>query len=212
MSITSREIRAALVALTLAGVGAAPVLAQNLVVDGGFEDPIASVPFTTYNATTTFGGWTVSDGSVDLINGYWAPASGIQSLDLSGDTAGTIYQDLATAPGQAYSLSFDLSGNPDGGLTKIKSLLVSFGGSTLGTIFYDTTGNDRANMNWITEQFAFVATDTSTRLTFQSLDNSAYGPALDNIKVEAIPEAGTLTAFAAGAFPLGALVLRRRKA
>ena len=53
-------------------------------------------------------------GSIDLIGGTWQAARGQQSVDLSGETAGAIYQDLPTVPGRRYRLRFALAGNPAG--------------------------------------------------------------------------------------------------
>jgi hypothetical protein len=36
-------------------------------------------------------------------------------------------------------------------------------------------------MGWTTQTYSFTATGPSTTLSFTSLENSAYGPALDNV-------------------------------
>ena len=106
---------AVLAALGLAG--ARPAAAQ-IVKDGSFETP-ASSPFETFGAGSTLSNpgetspWTVGSGSVDVIDGYWMSYAGNQSIDLSGDSNGSIYQDLTTTIGTTYNVSYYLAGNPD---------------------------------------------------------------------------------------------------
>ena len=59
---------------------------------------------------------------------------------------------------------------------------------------FNTTGKATNNMGWVQEQFIFTAASTSTTLSFLSLTNSSYGPALDNVSVtldeNVVPEPG----------------------
>lgn len=80
---------------------------QNLVTNGGFETPVVPSSIETFFASSTFGGWTVSGHSVDLVSRTnWMAADGGQSLALSGQSAGAVHQDLVTVPGQSYRLRF----------------------------------------------------------------------------------------------------------
>src|SRR5690242_13851687 len=100
----------------------------NLVINGSFEDGPDPGVFTTLNSgSTAITGWTVTNGSIDYIGTYWQPADGARSIDLDGNSPGTIAQQtLATLSGQTYLVSFALAGNPDG-LPTIKTVDVTIG-------------------------------------------------------------------------------------
>ncbi|KRQ94754.1 hypothetical protein CQ12_04295 [Bradyrhizobium jicamae] len=191
----------------------------NLVVNGGFENGVNPGSFTTLNAadSSSISGWTVTGGSIDYIGSYWQASEGSRSIDLNGLSQGTIAQQtLATVVGQQYLISFDLAGNPDLGPT-IKTIGVSIGDSGLQTFTFDSTGTSHSNMGWITESFLYTATGTSI-ITFQSLtigptgneNFAAYGPALDNVSVTAVPEASTWAMMILGFVGVGFMAYRGR--
>jgi hypothetical protein len=102
----------AVAGLSIAGVASA----SNLVADGQFDTPLGSPPFQTVNSGNSLGAWTVDSGSVDFISTNWeSPPGGGGSVDLDGNVPGSISQAINTVAGQAYKLTFYLSGNPDGG-------------------------------------------------------------------------------------------------
>ena len=159
----------------------------NLVSNGGFETPrmAQTATWETVALGSRMGAWKVSAGSVDLIDkDYWKPAGGIQSLDLSGAEAGTIYQDIKTKPGARYRLTFALTANVDGGPTQ-KDLRVSFG-PVSKTFHMTQTSTSRAEIRWHTVSRVFASTGPVTRLTFASLTPTAYGPVIDNVTVTRI--------------------------
>jgi choice-of-anchor C domain-containing protein len=193
----------------------------NLVNDGGFEDPPVGGQFTSYNAGDTFGGWHVDSGGVDLINTYWTSEEGVQSVDMNGTTPGAISQTVnGLSVGKSYQLSFWLAGNPTGGPT-IKTLQTSLGGNVLGTNTFDITGKTYADMGWTEYSYDFTAASASTNLVFQSLSTepctpasgaAACGPALDNVSIQAVPEAATtVTAFVYVLLSGLVLMIRNRK-
>jgi choice-of-anchor C domain-containing protein len=203
-----KTLRCSSAAVAVAGIvlmGSFNFAAANLVIDGGFELPSITGTFTTYNPGA-MGGWTVVSGSVDLIHNYWQPAEGTQSLDTAGNISGKIQQTIATTIGTTYRLTFDMSGNPDGNPT-IKSLLVTFG-SVSQTFNFDTTGITRANMGWTAMSWDVVATSSSSLLSFQDSGGTAYGSALDNVSLVAVPEPATVVAGALLLLPFGASLLR----
>lgn len=182
-------------------------MAAPLITNGGFESSSFNGTFTTFSAgSSALTGWTIDAGSVDLINTYWAPASGNYSLDLSGNNDGVISQSFATVVGQTYTVSFDMAGNPDDG-DKIKTVQVGLSQQPLYT--FDTTGQTRSNMGWINQSFTFTAVATSSTLHFASVQDSAYGVALDNISVTAVPEPETYAMLLAGLGLLGTFARRR---
>jgi hypothetical protein len=117
---------------------------------------------------------------------------------LSGISAGSLSQTIFDLqPGQTYRVSFLLSGNSD--LTSfpgqntdpIKNLILEVG-ATSQRFSFDITGFNQANMGWVTREMDFVASSPSMTLTVTSLEFSAYGPAVDNFSVVAVPEPSSL--------------------
>jgi choice-of-anchor C domain-containing protein len=189
--------------------------AESLITNGSFED--ASVnpgdSFVTLGSgSTAITGWTVGGNGIDYIGGYWQASDGSRSLDMSGLGAGTIAStSFTTMMSQKYLVSFDMAGNTDGGPI-IKSLDVAAPGYT-NTFTFDTTGMSHTSMGWKTYSFVFTATGTTSSLSFSSLDNTPYGPALDNVRAEAVvPVPGSLALLLSGLASAGGIGwLKRRK-
>ena len=176
--------------------------------NGGFESSTFSGSFATYWAgSLDLTGWTIEEGSVDLINNYWQPSSGDYSLDLSGNGDGVISQAFDTVVGTTYTVSFDMAGNPDDS-DKVKTVQVGLSQQPLYT--FNTTGRTRTDMGWVTQSFTFTAVATSSTLHFASVQDSAYGVALDNISVTAVPEPETYAMRLAGLGLIGTLARRRK--
>jgi choice-of-anchor C domain-containing protein len=158
--------------------------AQNLVTNGSFEtatvDPGSGL-ISLVSGSTAIAHWTVGGAGIDYIGGFWQPAEGKRSLDLSALDPGSIQQGFGTIPGWQYLVTFALAGNSGGGPT-VKSLRVSAGGQSKDFSF-DTTGRSTTNMGWTVKSWTFTATSAWTVLQFQALTPGAYGPALDNVRV-----------------------------
>jgi len=212
---------------TVLGIGALVALLAssaahaNLVNNGNFGSTCGDPNFCTYSAgdSTDIPSWTVTQGSIDLITGYWqAPPGGGNSIDLDGffQRGGVASTSFGTTTGAAYQLTFELSGNPDGaqfGANPIKTVEVQVG-NQIQTFTFDTSangGNSRSDMKWVKETLNFVALGALTSLSFTSLDDiqSAFGPVIGNIDVELIPEPGTLALFGVSLLLLGAYRRRR---
>jgi len=198
---------AALALLASTGWAAGP----NLITNGGFESSTFNGGFTTFAAgSTALTGWTIGQDSVDLINTYWAPASGSYSLDLSGNYDGTISQSFATVIGQKYVVSFDMAANPDDHGDPVKVMQAGLSQQPLYS--FSSVGHTHANMGWTTQSFSFIAAASNSTLFFASLQDSAGGVALDNISVTAVPEPETYAMLLAGLGLMGAVARRRRAA
>ena len=161
--------------------------AANLVSDGDFNSPSGGNAFHPYSTGSSFGPWTVTSGSVDLVGGFWqAPTPGAGSVDVNGSSNGSFDQSIATGAG-TYTLNFDLSGNPLG-RAGTKTLQVSVGNVTK-TFTFTTGANSRTDMMYVPESLTFNATGPTT-LTFTSLDqeHSPFGPVVADVSVSAVPE------------------------
>lgn len=197
-------------------LGTASVAQAATITNGSFETGTApgAVGYRTINAvnSTAIDGWTVTSGSIDYISTYWTASDGRRSIDMSGGNVGTISTTITDLiVGYTYELLFDLSGNP-AGAPPVKTVSVSVG-STGGVFTYDTSAGtpptSLTDMNWITQSLVFVATGSTALLTFASGTGTAYGPALDNVRVSAVPlPAGGLLLLSGLA---GFAALRRRK-
>ena len=208
-------LKRAILAIALA-VGAAGGGQAATVVNGSFEtgpNPNGGLGFITLGTgDSSITGWTVTGGSIDYIGNYWTAQDGSRSIDLAGTSLGTLTQTLTdTIVGQRYAVNFWVSKTPDGGAATRTGTFAA-GGQTFN--FSYATPNDRTNMNWQLETFEFFATSTTTDLSFAA-DASAgccFGPALDNVSIDAVPEPATW-AMMIGGFGLvgGALRAARRR-
>lgn len=195
----------------------------NLVQNGSFEQGTQNpgTHVTLYEGSTVITGWTViggvtlyddSDGeSVDYIGTTWTASDGDRSLDLNGYYGtGGVEQILSTMPGQAYTVTFDMAGNPDGDPTLKTMDVLAIGSATQSQSYsFDITGKTRSAMGWAPMRFSFVADAPATTLRFVSTvtgDQDAWGPALDNVNVVPVPGAVLL-----GMLGLSAAGIRLRK-
>ncbi len=205
-----RFISIAKIAFGAAALVAALPASANLVSNGGFEDPAISGNFTTYGASSTLGAWTVDSGSIDLIHSYWQPSEGEQSIDLDGNEAASISQVVNVPSAGNYTLSFDMSGNVDGG-PSVKALDVLFNGNWVGTATYDTAaeGNSFGNMKYEAKSIGLNGLGAGAGLLqLVSTSPGYFGAAVDNVKMEAVPEPCSIAALGLGVLGL----VRRRRA
>jgi choice-of-anchor C domain-containing protein len=177
---------------------------DELVLNGSFENGVDAGSFVTVNAvdSSSIANWTVGSGSVDYIGSYWPASAGSRSVDLNGNTTGSISQTLTTVVGQTYTVSFDMSGNPDNSndantspSNKVMKVFTD-GTASPENFSYDTAvhGNSLSNMKWSHGSYSFTASATSTVLTFASQIEGAYGPVIDNVSTTCTngPTTGTL--------------------
>ncbi len=188
------RVAAVFAALSLCSV---PTLAHAaLLANGNFEDGPAIPPTNPILAvapgTGVLNGWTVSDATVCVVtDNYWVPLSGQRSVCLSdmrpgsvSTTPGSIQQTFASAPGAVYRFTFWMSGEAFSAPT-IKHLRVNAGG-TVQNYTFDVTPAWNWDMAWTIHALDFTASGASTTIKLSGLDATAWGPALDSMKVELV--------------------------
>ncbi|HAY26293.1 MAG TPA: PEP-CTERM sorting domain-containing protein [Candidatus Accumulibacter sp.] len=177
--------------LTLVGALSACGLAQAAPFQNGSFEVASLNPgtFTTLGLNNSqITGWTVSGGNIDYIGTYWQAANGSRSIDLAGNTLGTISQTFDTNIGWVYTVDFAMAGNTDGGPTT--KLLQVVAGDEQGQFSFNQSGRSRSNMGWLDYSFQFTADTAQTILSFSALNGTCcYGAALDNVRVTAEPSA-----------------------
>ncbi len=191
--------------LLISALGATSV-AQANVVNGGFESFGGSGNSNIGQGLT---GWTISGGGIDIVNtSYWQSGEGVTSISLGWTAPATISQTVATTAGQAYDLSFLMAAEIFGG-SALRTMDVLWNGNVVSTPSFAYTGQGPTNMGWTLKSVGVVGTG-SDLLEFRSTTTtqSNYGPALDGVRLTAVPEPASLTALALGAI---AFLRKRRK-
>jgi len=177
------------------------------VTNGSFETPIGNNRFgsnpATWFAGQTFGGWTVTQGSVD-IKRFGAPPMGaglsydrVQLVDLNGSPGvGGILQDITIVDPGIYRLHFALSGNTGGdpNSPRIVRVQLSLGATDVFNSTFTWNLSDHPShtgdlLSWDVYQVDFlVPTAGIYTLSFTSLTytNNAYGPMIDDVRLQLV--------------------------
>ncbi|HEY5298613.1 MAG TPA: hypothetical protein VIK59_11900 [Verrucomicrobiae bacterium] len=185
----------------------------QVVVNGGFEFPgqPTQPPNIFLSVGATIPGWTVvGTGNVDAqqvnqLVPIW-PGNSTQFIDLTGDTGGAGIQSgsITTAIGQAYEVTFDafngslvdndVGGTPQTGVAYVGPALSLQASGGILQPYILPAGVPQS------PTYLFVATSTSTALTFMDLSGyDSNAGWIDNVAIQAVPEPMTVTILGLGA-------------
>jgi len=190
----------------LAGLLAGASTAQAVTI---FSDNFdADTLGLNYNAF--LGGWTVSDGTVDLIGaGFFDlhPGNG-RYVDLDGSTgnAGVLSKSLMLTGGVTYSATFDLGGSRRGDTNVVD---VAFGSTLDNFTLLSADGYTSATLMFTPGSTGLYS------LSFANVGGDNLGAILDNVVVASqtavIPEPSTYALMLGGLALVGALARRRNR-
>jgi Protein of unknown function (DUF642) len=144
--------------------------------------------------STSIMGWTV--GGVDGVDWMTSPSNAAQngsfSVDLAGpsfvnrQSVGSISTVIPTLIGIQYILSFYAYGGDE-------TLIGNVMAGNLAQNFTATVNSNAAIPNYNFYEYYFTALDTSTTITFSSVDSQGYGPVIDNVVVVPEPSSAMLS-------------------
>jgi len=164
--------------------------ATTSIVNGGFEDNSCTAnTWCEYGGGNPFNGWTVgSVGNIDLhystpCCGSYTAHSGSWSIDLNGNTEGSVSQTITTTHEFQYVLSFRMASNPNCG-PRYRTMTVTSNGGNAQSFSFDSWGTSTANPGWVQQSYTFYASSSSTTLNFQSTTpDTTCGPTLDDFSI-----------------------------
>lgn len=198
---------------TLLAAGSAS--AQNLLINGSFEEPAFGAD--SVNNPTTIPGWTSTPAPFEVWNQFQGPgADGNQYLELDVSGCTTISQTIATDSSKYYLVSLAFAARDGVADNRIQ---VRWNSALIGTASANGT-NQSGNVVWTRYAFGVVqGVSGSSTLAISNVDTcDGLGSLLDDVSVVetaapvTIPTLGSFGIITlAGGLMLFALVLFRRR-
>ncbi len=150
------------------------------LVNGGFETPnISPDTIRSINNGTGVTGWNIqNDNVIELWRGYGGitPPEGSQFAELNGNGAGTLYQDVATTPGQVLHWSISHRGREGNDTMRVS---INAAGSALVQQDQWTTGT--AAFVRHEGDYVVPAGQTSTRFSLTAVSTANNAPSIGNL-------------------------------
>ena len=191
---------AAIVALS------SPSAHANLIINGSFEADAQAAG--TWNIDSNLTGWDGGRYGIELRNNVDGAAyDGANFIELDTTANSTATQNIGTALGTVYNLSFAYS--PRTGVASTSNgIEVFWDGVSQGTF----TGFTNANTAWVLENLNVTGTGLDT-LEFRAVGTSdSYGGSLDAVSLTAaVPEPSTWAMLLIGFVGIGFMAYRRKQ-
>lgn len=184
-------------------IGLPGMASANLIVNGSFEEgSFDGNSSTSFNAvptdSTKITGWVGTQQGCDWHQAVeFKPAyAGFRMVDLTrGTLLGGISQTFSTSIGQSYEVSFYMSA-PKIGFQEPRTAKATVAGNTYQ---FATPSSSENSLVWSKKTFTFSAIATQSTLEFIGNAQFQYwGPVIDDVSVQAVPEPATLMALGAG--------------
>jgi choice-of-anchor C domain-containing protein len=137
--------------------------------------------------------WDI-DVAVDYIGSYWQAAAGSRSIDMmASPSKGKISQTFDTTANATYVVTFKLANNPinaagQGCDRNVQSSLAYSAPGASGTVTTTAGSSVPTDMKYEDKGFSFVATGSTSKVTFEARESGWCGPALDLVVItETLP-------------------------
>jgi len=142
------------------------------IFKSGFEQEGAGIFLATVD------GWKVESGGVQVVGDGWEAAEGKHSLDVGGIASwdpGIIYRDIPTVVGRQYRLRFAFGKSGESDPVEIKVFWSGVEIAGLSRIAEDWA--------WAYHEYTLIATSTTSRLKFQTVNFMLSNPLIDDISL-----------------------------
>lgn len=159
----------------------------NLVANPGMET--GCVAGITTLTGTVLPGWNVSAGDAQLVNDVpFVAHSGSCFVDVPGALpSGTMQQAIPTVIGETYFVSFWAT-LTNGECSNGATMTASAGNGSVSTASLPLAGVGTATAPWYPFNFSFVASSTSTTLSFTGANGNSCGVGVDDVAVTTVPK------------------------